>query len=73
MKYLLVMEYADGGSLQNFLKKNFNKLTWNDKYNLAYQLACAVLCLHNEEIVHRDLVIYHNLIICKICLCLTFY
>ncbi|GBB89413.1 hypothetical protein RclHR1_01610004 [Rhizophagus clarus] len=53
--YLLVMEYADGGSLRNYLKKNFNNLTWNDKYNMAYQLSCAVLCLHNEEIVHRDL------------------
>jgi serine/threonine protein kinase len=55
-KYLLVMEYADGGSLRNYLKENFNNLTWVDKYKLAYQLACAVSCLHNEEIVHRDLV-----------------
>jgi serine/threonine protein kinase len=54
--YLLVMEYADGGTLQNYLKKNFHSLTWDDKYNLAYQLACAVSCLHNEGIVHRDLV-----------------
>ncbi|CAB4415462.1 unnamed protein product [Rhizophagus irregularis] len=53
--YLLVMEYADSGPLKNYLKKNFNNLTWNDKYNLAYQLACAVSCLHNEGIVHRDL------------------
>jgi serine/threonine protein kinase len=52
------MEYADGGSLRNYLKENFNSLTWNDKYNLAYQLACAVSCLHDEKIVHRDLVIY---------------
>ncbi|CAB4414981.1 unnamed protein product [Rhizophagus irregularis] len=49
------MEYADSGPLKNYLKENFNNLTWNDKYNLAYQLACAVLCLHNEGIVHRDL------------------
>ncbi len=56
--YLLVMEYANGGSLQNYLKKNFSNLTWNDKYNMAYQLTCAVSCLHNERIVHRDLVIY---------------
>ncbi|UZO03689.1 uncharacterized protein OCT59_024092 [Rhizophagus irregularis] len=55
MKYLLVIEYADSGSLQNYLKKNFINLTWNDKYNLAYQLACAILCLHNEGIIHRDL------------------
>ncbi|EXX77178.1 uncharacterized protein OCT59_007092 [Rhizophagus irregularis] len=53
--YLLVMEYADSGPLKNYLKENFNNLTWDDKYNLAYQLACAVLCLHNEGIVHRDL------------------
>ena len=55
---MLVMEYADAGTLKNYLKENFNNLTWDDKHNLAYQLACAVLCLHNEEIVHRDLVIY---------------
>ncbi|GBC32861.2 kinase-like domain-containing protein [Rhizophagus irregularis DAOM 181602=DAOM 197198] len=54
-EYLLVMEYADSGTLKDYLKKNFNNLTWDDKYNLAYQLACAVSCLHNEGIVHRDL------------------
>ncbi|CAB5345356.1 unnamed protein product [Rhizophagus irregularis] len=53
--YQLVMEYADGGTLRSYLKKNFNKLTWDDKYNMAYQLSCAVSCLHNERIVHRDL------------------
>ena len=55
-KYLLVMEYADSSSLRNYLKENFNNLTWEDKYKLAYQLACAVSCLHDEEIIHRDLV-----------------
>ncbi|CAB4415523.1 unnamed protein product [Rhizophagus irregularis] len=50
-----VMEYADSGTLKNYLKENFDNLTWNDKYNLAYQLASAVSCLHNEKIVHRDL------------------
>ncbi|POG75265.1 kinase-like domain-containing protein [Rhizophagus irregularis DAOM 181602=DAOM 197198] len=50
--YWVVMEYADGGSLRNYLKKNFKKLTWDDKYSMAYQLSCAILCLHNEGIVH---------------------
>jgi serine/threonine protein kinase len=58
LKYLIVMEYADGGTLRTYLKENFYDLTWEDKYKLAYQLACAVSCLHDEEIVHRDLVIY---------------
>jgi serine/threonine protein kinase len=53
---LIVMEYADRGILRDYLKSNFNNLTWNDKFNLAYQLACAVSCLHDEGILHRDLV-----------------
>jgi serine/threonine protein kinase len=52
------MEYANSGNLQSYLKENFDKLTWDDKYDMAYQLACAVSCLHTEEIIHRDLVIY---------------
>ncbi|PKY20790.1 kinase-like protein, partial [Rhizophagus irregularis] len=52
---MLVMEYADSGSLRSYLGTNFNNLTWYDRYSLAYQLACAVSCLHDEGIVHRDL------------------
>ena len=52
------MEYANGGDLRNYLKKNFSNLTWDDKFNLALQLADAVLCIHDEKIVHRDLVIH---------------
>ncbi|PKC61859.1 kinase-like protein [Rhizophagus irregularis] len=53
--YSLVMEYADGGTLRQYLKKNFDTLAWNDKFNIAYQLACAVSCLHGEGILHSDL------------------
>ena len=56
-KYLLVMEYADNGTLRKYLEEHFNNLTWNDKFNLAFQLANGVSCLHDEGIVHRDLVI----------------
>ena len=55
------MEYADSGTLRNYLKRNFKSLTWCDKLNLALQLANAISCLHDEEIVHRDLVIYLTL------------
>ncbi|GES88038.1 kinase-like domain-containing protein [Rhizophagus clarus] len=54
-KYILVMEYADGGTLRKYLKDNFEILTWNDKFNMALQLASAVSCLHDEGIMHRDL------------------
>ncbi|POG73357.1 kinase-like domain-containing protein [Rhizophagus irregularis DAOM 181602=DAOM 197198] len=62
--YWLVMEYANGGSLRSYLKKNFSKLTWDDKYNMAYQLSCALSCLHSKRIVHHDLhsrnILVHN-------------
>jgi serine/threonine protein kinase len=51
------MEYADSGTLRKYLKENNENLTWNDRFNLAFQLTQAVLCLHDEGIVHRDLVI----------------
>jgi serine/threonine protein kinase len=57
------MEYANNGTLQEYLEKYFNTLTWNDKFNMALQLAHAVLCLHDEGIIHRDLVIHLHFII----------
>jgi serine/threonine protein kinase len=50
------MEYADNGTLRKYLKRNFDNITWKDKLNMAHQLASAVSCLHNEGIVHSDLV-----------------
>ena len=56
-KYSLVLEYADGGTLNTYLNERFGELDWDDKYQLALQLASAVECLHDCEIIHRDLVI----------------
>ena len=55
------MEYADGGSLRDYLYSNI--LTWDNRYKLAYQLASAVSCLHDEEIIHCDLVIHIHICI----------
>ncbi|CAB5204588.1 unnamed protein product [Rhizophagus irregularis] len=61
-KFSLIIEYADSGSLHSYLKENFNKLEWCDKYRLALQLASAVECIHNEGIIHCDLHA-HNVLI----------
>ncbi|RGB34611.1 kinase-like domain-containing protein [Rhizophagus diaphanus] len=53
--YLLVMEYANNGTLRNYLDGCYKNLTWNGKLNLAFQLANAISFLHDEGIVHRDL------------------
>jgi serine/threonine protein kinase len=57
------MEYANNGTLHDYLKKHFDNLTWSNKFSLALQLAHAVLCLHDEGIVHRDLVIHLYLLL----------
>lgn len=55
--YSLVLEYAESGTLRKFLNGHFNKLNWDDKCQLALQLASAVECMHDFGIVHRNLVI----------------
>ena len=56
-QYALVLEYADGGTLNKFLNNHFFELDWNDKCQLAYQLASAIEHIHGYDIIHRDLVI----------------
>ncbi|CAB5386230.1 unnamed protein product [Rhizophagus irregularis] len=54
-EYLLVKEYAEGGTLCNYLEAKFFSLNWGDKYGLALQLSNAINCLHENGIVHKDL------------------
>src|ERR1051325_985693 len=54
-EYFLVMEYAEGGTLHNYLEENFSSLNWQDKYRIALQLSNAIECLHEKGIVHNDL------------------
>ncbi|RGB42326.1 kinase-like domain-containing protein [Rhizophagus diaphanus] len=54
-KYLMVMEYADSGTLRNYLSERFDNLTWNNKLELVFKLANAISCLHDEDIIHHDL------------------
>ena len=50
------MEYADGGDLKRYLSNNFENLNWNRKFNLALDITNGLYFLHNEKILHRDLV-----------------
>ncbi|PKK64258.1 kinase-like protein [Rhizophagus irregularis] len=54
-KYFLVMEYVDSGTLRNYLSEHSENLIWNDKLNLALQLANAISWLHDKKIMHHDL------------------
>ena len=50
------MEYANEGDLKIFLSKNFKSLDWNKKFKLALNITNGLYYLHEENILHRDLV-----------------
>ncbi|CAG8437363.1 565_t:CDS:10 [Scutellospora calospora] len=53
--YILVLQHADGGSLQEYLSRNFKKLTWNDKLTMAKEITEGLRYLHMNNIVHGNL------------------
>ena len=57
------MEYADGGDLRDYLADEFSSLNWDNKYQLAFDIANGIHYLHKENIIHRDLVRHflHNI------------
>ncbi|RIB17141.1 kinase-like domain-containing protein [Gigaspora rosea] len=54
-QYSMILEYANGGTLRNYLKTNFTRLQWADKLCIAEELASGLLFLHEKDIIHRDL------------------
>ena len=48
------MEFIDGGSLQDILKKR-KRLTWDQAIQVGRQLCAALEVAHNAGIIHRDL------------------
>ena len=37
--FIMVMAYAENGSLRQYLNNNFNSLSWNEKLNNLYTIA----------------------------------
>jgi len=60
-KIYLVIEYCNGGTLQNFLEKN-NPPSEEIVQFLMKQIIDAIKYLHNKKIVHRDLCFYNIMI-----------
>ena len=54
--FAMVLKYANKGCLKDYLKKHFQSLQWKDKIQMALDITCGIMCLHTENIIHRDLV-----------------
>src|SRR5690348_2073738 len=52
---MIVMQYANNGSLLSYLVQNINKLTWLDKLERLRDIADYLRSIHAVGLVHCDL------------------
>jgi serine/threonine protein kinase len=53
--YIMVLKYAEKGSLRNYLDTNYNKLNWRSNFSNSLEIARGLDCIHKNEFIHRDL------------------
>ena len=53
--YMMVLDYADHGSLRNYLDTNYDKLSWFQKFYNLWNIAYGLRGIHENELIHRDL------------------
>src|SRR6266511_2422635 len=53
-EYILVMRYANDGSLTDFITKKFKNLKWKNKIEILYSIISGLNIIHQEKLVHCD-------------------
>ncbi|EXX65255.1 Ypk1p [Rhizophagus irregularis DAOM 197198w] len=53
--YMMVLDYAENGSLRNYLDKEYSKLNWNKKVVYIYNIISRLKNIHEKGLIHRDL------------------
>jgi serine/threonine protein kinase len=51
----MVLNYAEEGSLRNYLNKTYSKLDWDDKIGSLHDITLGLTSIHEKELIHRDL------------------
>src|ERR1043165_8511125 len=52
--FIMVMQYAEDGSLRQILNKNFNLMDWWDKFNILSDIAHGLRNIHEKRLIHQD-------------------
>ncbi|CAB4438570.1 unnamed protein product [Rhizophagus irregularis] len=53
--YMMVLDYAEDGSLRNYLDKEYSRLNWIKKIDYLRYIIIGLECIHEKELIHRDL------------------
>ncbi|EXX79733.1 Rad53p [Rhizophagus irregularis DAOM 197198w] len=52
--FMMVMEYANNGSLRQKLNKDFNSFGWDEKLYILRDIAYGLGNIHEKELTHQD-------------------
>ncbi|CAB4426649.1 unnamed protein product [Rhizophagus irregularis] len=52
--FMIVMGYANDGSLRQYLNNSFNSTKWNEKLNILQKIAQGLDNIHQKGLIHRD-------------------
>jgi serine/threonine protein kinase len=52
---MIVLDYAEHGSLRNYLDIRYNKISWYTKVHDLWRIAYGLKKIHGKELIHRDL------------------
>ncbi|RHZ80973.1 hypothetical protein Glove_130g164 [Diversispora epigaea] len=53
-EHMMVMKYAEYGSLRNLLNNKFKELTWKKKYNILSEVVIGLINIHEMDLMHKD-------------------
>ncbi|RHZ78063.1 hypothetical protein Glove_168g168 [Diversispora epigaea] len=53
-EYMMVMNYANYGSLREMLNNKFEKLTWRRKYDILLEIVKGLTNIHEMGLMHKD-------------------
>jgi len=52
--FMMIMYYAENGSLRQYLNGSFNSMDWNKKLLNLYQIAHGLNRIHDNKLIHHD-------------------
>src|SRR5688572_21190673 len=52
--FMMIMNYAENGSLRQYLNISFNSMDWTRKLDILYQIAFGLKDIHNNKLIHHD-------------------